>query len=68
MQMFYCFNLIANIRFSVSILIETNIDIGNELNFSYVHRNVQYIGSLAKFTGVHSLCTRPKMKFIPETK
>ena len=42
-----------------------NINISNELNFSDVHRSVNYIGSLAQFTwgggGVHSLCPRPNV-------
>ena len=56
-----------------NVLIEINVNISNELNFSDVYRSVNYIGSLAKIT--YSLCTRPivvytsinlrKMKFIP---
>ena len=36
--------------FLVKILIETNVNIGNELNFSEVNRSKNYNGSLAKFT------------------
>ena len=34
----------------VNVLIEMNVNISNELNFSDVYRSVNYIGSLAKFT------------------
>ena len=44
MEMFYCFSFSAYIRFFVMVLIESN-----ELNFSDVYQNVNYIGSLAKF-------------------
>ena len=53
--MFYCFNFSAYIRFFIKGLIDTNVNISNELNFSDVYRSVNYIGSL----GVYSLCTRP---------
>ena len=38
----------------MKILIETNVNISNELNFSDVYRSVNYTGSLAKFTSTHS--------------
>ena len=38
------------LRFFVKVLIETNVNISNELNFSYILGSVNYIGSLAKFT------------------
>ena len=59
------------------ILIETDVNTSDELNFSYLYRSVDYIESLAKFTRTpsDSLCQRPnvvytsinlrKMKFIP---
>ena len=34
--MFYCFSFSAYIRFFVKVLIETNVNISNELNFSDV--------------------------------
>ena len=34
----------------VKVLIETNVNISNELNFSDVYLSVNYIGWLAKFT------------------
>ena len=37
-------------RFFINILIEMNVNISNELNFSDVYRSVNYIGSVAKFT------------------
>ena len=37
-------------RSFVKFLIEKTVDISNELNFSDVDGNVNYIGSLAKFT------------------
>ena len=45
-----CFTFSAYIRFFVNVLIEMNVNISNELNFSDVYRSVNYIGSLAKFT------------------
>ena len=73
---FYCFDFSAYTRFFVKNLIETNVNISNELNiFSDVYRSVKHNGSLAKFTCTHSLCTQTnvvytsiklrKMKFIP---
>ena len=41
---------IAYIKFFVKVLIETNVNISNELNFSKVYRSVNYNGSLAKLT------------------
>ena len=38
------------IRFFVKVLIETNVNISNELNFSNVYRRVNYLVSLAKLT------------------
>ena len=73
--MFSCFSVSVYIRFFVNVLIEMKVNISNELNFSDVYRSVNYIGSLAKFKGVHSLCMWPnvvytsinlrKIKFIP---
>ena len=41
----------SSIRFFVNVLIEMNVSISNELNFSDVYRSVNYIiGSPAKFT------------------
>ena len=48
--MFQCCNFRTYIRFFIKVLIETNVNISNELNFSDLYRNVSYIGSLAKFT------------------
>ena len=50
MLMFYCFHFSAYIRSFVKVLIETNVNISNELIFSDVYRRVNYIVSLAKFT------------------
>ena len=36
--------------FFVKFLIEKNVNISNERNFSDVYRNINYIGSLTKFT------------------
>ena len=44
------------VRFSVKVLIETNVKISNELNFSEAHPSVNYIG-------VHSLCMRPSVVY-----
>ena len=49
-EMFSCFNFSAYIRFFVNVLIEMNVNISNELNFSDVYRSVHYTGLLAKFT------------------
>ena len=40
----------AYIRFCINVLIEMNVNISNELNFSDVYRSVNYNVSLAKFT------------------
>ena len=48
--MFCSFNFSAYIRFFVTVWIEKNVNVSNELNFSDVYRNVNYIESLAKFT------------------
>ena len=48
--MFCCFDFSALIRFFAKVLIVTDVNISNELNFSDVYRSVNYIGSLAKFT------------------
>ena len=45
-----CGNLSVHIRFLVKVLIENNVNISSELNFSDVYQNVICIGSLAKFT------------------
>ena len=50
MYMLYSFNFSAYIRFFVKILIETNINISNELIFSDVYRSVNYTELLVKFT------------------
>ena len=34
MLMFYCFNFSVHLRFFVKVLIETNVNLSNELNFS----------------------------------
>ena len=47
--MFYCLNLSVCIRF-FRILIETNVNISNELNFSDIYRSVNYNGSPEKLT------------------
>ena len=65
--MFSCFSLSAYIRYFVNVLIEMNVNINNELNFSDVYRSVNYTGSLAKFTWtplgfIH--CTRPNVVYI----
>ena len=39
----------AYTRFFVKDLIERNVNISNELNFSDVYRTIDYIGSLEKF-------------------
>ena len=49
-RMFYCFNFIDYITFLVKVLIETNLNISNKLNFSDVYRSVNYIRSLANLT------------------
>ena len=61
--MFYFFNFNAYVRFFVKILIEMNVNMSSELNFSDVYRSVNYIGSVAKFTGtpsrfIHFACSR----------
>ena len=38
------------LRFFVKVLIETNVNITNELSFSDIIGSVNYIGSLSKFT------------------
>ena len=51
------FNFSAYIRFSNEVLIETNVNISNELNPSDVYQSVNYIGLLAKFTWfIHFAC------------
>ena len=47
-----CFtaSVLALISFFVKVLIETNVNMSNELNLSDVYRSVNYIGSLAKLT------------------
>ena len=50
MYLFYCFNFSTYIRFFVKVLLGTNVNISNELNFSDVNRIVNYIGPLAKLT------------------
>ena len=49
-QCFGCAYVYAYIGFLVKVLIETNVNISNELHFSDVYRRVNYIGLLAKFT------------------
>ena len=48
--MFPCFTFSVYIRVFINVLIEMNVNISNELNFSDVYRSVNYIGSLANFT------------------
>ena len=48
--MVYCFNFRAHIRVFVEVLINMNVNISNELNFSDVYQSVNYTGSVAKFT------------------
>ena len=43
----YCSNISAYIRHNAKIMIETTVDIRNELNFSEVHPSVNYFGALA---------------------
>ena len=50
MEMFNCFNFSAYLRFFVKVLIETNVNISNELNISDVYLSVNYIVLQAKFT------------------
>ena len=51
MEMLYCFNFSAYLRFFVKVLIEMNVNISNELNIiSDVYRSVNYIVLQAKFT------------------
>ena len=49
-KMVNCFNLSAHKRFFVKYLIEINVNISHELNFSDVYRSVNYIRSQVKFT------------------
>ena len=71
-----CANVLACMPdFLQKRLVEMNVNISNELNFSAVYRSINCIGLLAKFTW---LCTRPnvvytwinsrRMKFIPLLK
>ena len=46
--MFSCFSFSAYFRFFFNVLIDMNVNISNELNFSDVYRSVNYMGSLAK--------------------
>ena len=67
--MFYSFNYSAYIRVFVKALIEINVNMSNELNFSDVFQSVNYIGLLAKFTlhatsVVYTSINIRKMKFI----
>ena len=48
--MFYCFNFSVYLRFLVEALIETNVNISNELNSDDVCRSVNYIVLLATFS------------------
>ena len=65
--MFYCFSFSAYIRFFIKSLIETNVNISNELYFSDVYRHLNYNGSLVKFYmnpfGVNPLGTRLNVVF-----
>ena len=56
----YCFNFSAYISFFVKGLIETNVNVSNELNFSDVYPSVNYTGSPAKGPPfeIHSLSTQ----------
>ena len=47
-----CFtaSILALFKISVKVLIETNVNISDELDFSDVYRSVNYFGSLAKLT------------------
>ena len=67
--MFYCIYFSVYIRFFIKVLIEKNVNISNEHNFSEVYGSVNYIGSRA-FTLHASQCSLffdklRKMKFIP---
>ena len=53
-------SICANIRAFVKDLIETNVNISNELIFSVVYRSVNYIWLLAK---LNPLCTRPSVVY-----
>ena len=55
--MFHVFNFSYYIRFFIKDLIEMNVNISDEFNSSDVYQNINYIGSLAKITGVRLLCT-----------
>ena len=48
--MFYCFNFNANF---FKVLIETNENISNELDFSEVYHSVNYTASTGEVKGVH---------------
>ena len=52
--MFYCFNLSTS-RIFVKVLIERNINISNELNFSDVFQSANYIGLIASKVYVNSV-------------
>ena len=57
--MSYCFNFSAYKRFFVKILIETNVNISNELNFSDVYLCIRP-------NVVYTSINIRKMKYIPE--
>ena len=42
--------LVLTYDFFFKVLIKTNVNINNELNFSDVYRSANYLGLLAKFT------------------
>ena len=44
MYMFNCVNFSAYIRIFDRVLVETNVNISNELNFSDVYLTVKYMG------------------------
>ena len=50
MRMFYCLDFSVLIRIFVKVLIETSVNISNELNFFDVYRSVNYTQPQAKFT------------------
>ena len=59
--MFSCFIFSPYIRFFVNVLIEMNVNISDELNFSDVYRSVTYIES----GFIHFVDKPQKNEFIP---
>ena len=57
--MFYCFSFSAYKRYFVKVLIETNVNLSNELILSDVYQGENYIGSRAKCTLHVTQCSLP---------